>query len=184
MSGKCRDVAQQHSQHNGAHDGDSGAGPHDFGLVTVARFDQVGDDSADNKDCLEAFTQDDEEGGQECGQPRAAFGRTCSFVPIEGVGIFTNVVLQRGGVLVDNVSIAIVHRLFQQREFHLHCRHASAGDTRHDLLFKSESFVSLVVRHVHGVLASFNVTVLEVVHGLIEDAVHFLGDLAPRSGAV
>ena len=75
--------------------------------------------------------------------------------------------------------VTVTHGFLQQREFHLHCRHACTGDTRHDLLFKAKRLIALVVRHIDGVFTAFCVASLVFLHCVVQDRAHLFGHGAP-----
>ena len=156
----------------------------------MAGLSQVGQDGGDDQDGLHALAQDDEEGGQELGDPRGGARAVSGFVgslagvAVEAIGVLADVVRQRREVLVDRGRVVVGHGLLEERELHLHLRDARAGDAAHDLLLHARDLVVLVVGLVDLVLTGLGVAALVGVGTVLEDAVDRLGDLAPRAGAV
>ena len=183
-------VAEEEGQADGQSEGERHAAPHDRGLLLVAGLGQVGQDRGDDQDRLHALAQDDEEGGQELGDPRGGaraiggvVGRLAG-VAVEGVGVLADVVRQRREVLVDGRRVVVGHGLLEEGELHLHLGDARAGDAAHDLLLHAGDLVVLVVGLVDLVLAGLGVAALVGVGAVLKDAVDGLGDLTPRAGAV
>ena len=160
--------------------------PHDGGLLLVPGLSQVGQDGGDDQDRLHALAQDDEEGGQELGDPRGGARAVGGLlgglagVAVKTVGVLADVVRQRREVLVDRGRVVVGHGLLEERELHLHLRDARAGDAAHDLLLHAGDLVVLVVGVVDLVLAGLRVAAVVRIHPLVDDSVDRRRHVTPR----